>query len=72
MSLTLPNRSQLAPEETWALEHLFATPDVAEAALRETDDRVAALSARAGSLAGDAAGLLTALEELEGFTRVST
>jgi oligoendopeptidase F len=71
MSLTLPTRVELPSEETWALEHLFATPDVAEAALRDTDERVTALSARAGTLAGDAAGLLAALEALEAFTRAS-
>jgi len=72
MSLTLPTRAELAPEETWALEHLFGTPDDAETALRDTEERVAALGARAGTLAGDAASLLAALEALEALTRAST
>jgi len=72
MSLTLPSRAELAREETWALEHLFATPEAAEAALREAEERVADLGARAGTLARDAAALLAALEALEAFTRVGT
>jgi hypothetical protein len=43
MSLTLPDRADLVPEDTWALEHLFATPADAEAALRDAEARVAAL-----------------------------
>jgi oligoendopeptidase F len=72
MSLTLPARAELAPGDTWALEHLFATPDDAEAALRDGEQRVAALSARAGNLAADATSLLDALDALEGFVRAST
>ena len=69
MSLTLPARSELAPEETWALEHLYATPAEAEAALAEVGRRVDALAARAGTLAGSAGELLAALDEGEALLR---
>ena len=65
MAITLPARHEVAPHETWALEHLFASPAEAEAALIEVGLRVADLAARSGRLTAGATDLLATLEELE-------
>ena len=70
MALTLPARSELAPEETWALEHLYADGEAAEAGLAEADRRVDALAARAGTLSNSASELLAALDELDALLRL--
>jgi oligoendopeptidase F len=65
MTVNLPARSELAPHETWALEHLFAAPADAEAALEAIGTRVAALADRAGALTASSASLLATLRDLE-------
>ena len=61
----LPSRAEIPREETWAIEHLFATQADVDAAIADIDARVAALAARAGSLATHAGDLLRTLEALE-------
>jgi oligoendopeptidase F len=69
MSLILPTRSELAPEETWALEHIFESRADAEAAMDAVGAEVAALAARQGELAVSASALLQTLDTLESLAR---
>lgn len=69
MSLILPTRSELALEETWALDHIFTTRADAEAALQAVAADVAALASRQGKLAATASDLLATLDALESLAR---
>jgi oligoendopeptidase F len=69
MNLILPTRSELAPEETWALEHLFASRAEAEDALAVVAAEVATLAARQGRLAENPGALLETLDALESLAR---
>lgn len=70
MNLSLPTRSELPTDETWALEHIYPTAAAAEAALAEADAAVAALVARAGGLAESSEALLNTMEALEQLARL--
>jgi oligoendopeptidase F len=67
MTVSLRDRRDVPVHETWALEHVFASPAEAERALADLDARVAALAARAGRLAAGPGELLAALLDLEGI-----
>lgn len=62
---TLPERSQVPVEETWALESIFATPADWEAACRQLDELLPALTAYQGRLGESPQVLLAAIEKLE-------
>ncbi len=51
---TLLRRDQLDPAETWALEHVYPSPEAFEEALRDGEARVASIAAYRGRLGDDA------------------
>jgi oligoendopeptidase F len=61
----LPDRSEVALEETWALESIFATPADWEAACKTLQDLLPELSAYQGHLGDGPQVLLAAIEKLE-------
>ncbi len=64
-STHLPDRSEVALEETWALESIFATPAEWEAACQTLQDLLPELSAYQGHLGDGPQVLLAAIEKLE-------
>lgn len=64
-STHLPDRSEVALEETWALESIFATPAEWEAACQTLQDLLPELSAYQGRLGEGPQVLLAAIEKLE-------
>lgn len=64
-STHLPDRSEVALEETWALESIFATPAEWEAACQTLQGLLPELSAYQGRLGEGPQVLLAAIEKLE-------
>lgn len=59
----LPKRSELAPEQRWNIENIFATAEDWESAVKATGDRLAGIERHQGQLDSSAQALLAALRE---------
>lgn len=67
MTATLPKRADVAPEQTWDIESIFATPADWEAAYQAVAGRVGELDGYRGRLGESPAVLLEALTRGEGL-----
>src|SRR5215208_6788832 len=65
---TVPPRSKVPVEETWALETVFATDDAWEEAFDACGERLRAVEAFRGRVAADSATLLAALRAADDLT----
>jgi len=65
---TVPPRSEVPVEETWALETVFATDDAWEEAFDACGERLRAVEAFRGRVAADSATLLAALRAADDLT----
>lgn len=64
-NLTLPERSEIPVEQTWALESIFSTPAEWEAACQELEKLLPSLASYQGRLKEGPQVLLEAIEKLE-------
>ena len=59
---TLPSRSEIAPEDTWRLEDIFATEEDWEAAFKAVKEDLKKAEAHKGTLGESAEKLFAALQ----------